>query len=59
MYTPLDFKTATDKEIIDTIHRKKIHLEKVSKELKAYFVGLDSIIDKIIESLTAWYVCQE
>lgn len=34
-------------------------LEEVKKELKIQFVGLDDIIDKIIKSITPWYVTQD
>ena len=34
-------------------------LEEVKKELKNQFVGLDDIIDKIIKSITPWYVTQD
>ena len=35
------------------------HLEKVRKELKSCFVGLDDIIDDLIKSISPWYITPE
>ena len=39
------------------IRRKKLDVAK--KNLKAYFIGLDEIIDKLFNNLEAWYVLPE
>ena len=38
---------------------KRKNLETAKENLKKHFVGLDNIIDKIIEKLTAWYLFPE
>jgi cell division protease FtsH len=47
---------ALDKSVIDS---KRVELEKVKKQLKTEFFGLDSIIDKVIDSMSAWYIFPE
>lgn len=41
---------------ISQIRAKKRHLLKIGKELKAQFFGIDHVIDRIIASITPWYV---
>ena len=41
------------------IKRKRAELEKVARKLKRDFVGLDSIIDKIIKNIEMWYIFPE
>lgn len=40
-----------------TIRRQK--LENAKKNLKAYFIGLDEIIDKLFNNMEAWYLLPE
>lgn len=44
--------------MIDTakINEKKQDLEKAKKNLKSYFVGLDEVIDRLIELIEVWYL---
>jgi hypothetical protein len=42
-----------DKSIIDT---KRADLDRVKDQLKTEFFGLDTIIDRVMERLTAWYI---
>jgi len=44
---------------INKIKTRREKLNIVKKELKGYFVGLDDIIDKIINNLEVWYVMPE
>ena len=46
-------------ELIQRITFRREKLKQVSKNLKAYFVGLDDIIDKIISNIEVWYVMPE
>ncbi len=46
-------------ELIKKINRRKIKLSKISEKLKSKFVGIDSIIDSIIENINVWYVIPE
>lgn len=46
-------------ELIKKINRRKIKLAKISKKLKNKFVGIDSIIDSIIENINIWYIIPE
>lgn len=41
------------------IRKRKIELKRVSNALKAKFVGIDRIIDQIIDNITVWYVTPE
>jgi hypothetical protein len=43
-------------KLIDQIKEKQKNLLKAKKELKKYFVGIDSIIDRIIKDIETWYV---
>lgn len=45
--------------LLERIAMKREKLSKVSLELKSHFVGLDSVIDKIITSIEAWYCMPE
>jgi len=42
-----------------TIRKRKKELKRVSKTLKKKFIGIDIIIDQIIENITVWYVTPE
>jgi hypothetical protein len=52
----LKAKPNFDKSTIDS---KKEILEKVAKQLKSEFFGLDKIIDRVISSIQAWYIFPE
>lgn len=41
------------------INKKRKVLNKVKAQLKTEFFGLDNIIDKVVDSLTAWYIFPE
>ena len=47
---------ALDKSVIDA---KRAVLEQVKTQLKQEFFGLDTIIDKVIDSMSAWYIFPE
>lgn len=44
-----------DRTLVDRIELQQEKLKKVSEELKAHFVGLDEVIDRIISNIEAWY----
>ena len=44
---------------IDKIKTRREKLNTIKKELKDYFIGLDEIIDKIIDNIEVWYVMPE
>jgi cell division protease FtsH len=46
-------------ELIKHIDEKEKNLEFAKRELKEYFVGLDSIIDRVIENVKIWYIMPE
>ncbi len=41
------------------IKKKQQHLEFVKQELKTYFVGIDNIIDSLIDYIQIWYLMPE
>lgn len=43
-------------EIIEQATVKRDNLKKLSQHLKEHFVGIDEVIDKIIEAIEVWYV---
>jgi len=45
--------------LLERIQQRRDKLSEVSQSLKAHFVGLDDIIDKIIENIEVWYVLPE
>jgi hypothetical protein len=45
-------KTTSRREIL----KKYRHLENVKEKLKAEFVGIDKVIDSIVESISSWYL---
>jgi len=47
------------KKLADRIKERKATLDKAAIELKAHFVGLDDIIDKIIKNIETWYCLPE
>jgi cell division protease FtsH len=44
---------------LDLIHAKQRKLEEVKTTLKGEFFGLDTIIDRAVDSVSAWYVFPE
>jgi len=42
-------------ELLKNIQEKEKKLKEVATNLKLHFVGLDSIIDKVIENIKTWY----
>jgi Peptidase family M41/ATPase family associated with various cellular activities (AAA) len=42
-----------------TINTRKKHLEKAKKELKQYFIGIDGIIDDLMNYIQVWYLMPE
>jgi len=55
----IDLSKADHKQIVDRIKERRKALKRVSCELKKHFVGLDSIIDRIIKNIEVWYVMPE
>jgi cell division protease FtsH len=49
----------SNKEILERITTRKQKLEDVKKALKEKFVGIDAIIDKVINSISLWYIVPE
>lgn len=47
------------KELITRINARRANLEKASKNLKKKFVGIDKIIDSVIEHINVWYIMPE
>jgi len=47
------------REVLKHIKTKRAELANAAKELKAHFVGLDAIIDKILRNLEVWYIMPE
>lgn len=45
--------------MIDEIECKQKRLKRASSELKQHFVGIDSIIDRVISGIEAWYCMPE
>jgi hypothetical protein len=45
--------------LIKNIDEKEKRLAVIAAELKKHFVGLDSIIDQIIKSISTWYIMPE
>lgn len=43
-------------DIVDLIKQRRTELERVKKELKSEFFGLDAIIDRVINSVSTWYL---
>lgn len=48
-----------DKKTLEQIRRKEEELLKLSETLKRDFIGLDTIVDQIIESIKVWYIFPE
>ncbi len=46
-------------DLISRIAKRQTKLQSVALDLKGYFVGLDSVIDKIISSIESWYCMPE
>jgi hypothetical protein len=44
---------------IALINKRKKVLEKTKKELKAYFIGIDGIIDDLMDYIQVWYLMPE
>lgn len=47
------------KELIERINTRRANLERASKNLKKKFVGIDKIIDSVIENINVWYILPE
>jgi len=47
------------KELIARINARRAVLERASKNLKKKFVGLDRIIDSVIDNINVWYIMPE
>lgn len=47
------------KEIIERATSRRNRLKDLALQLKKHFVGIDDVIDKIIESMEVWYVMPE
>ena len=52
-------KEVNYKELINRIHTRRAILDKASKNLKKKFVGIDKIIDSVIENINVWYIMPE
>lgn len=48
-----------DKNFINRIEERRIKLENARQKLKEKFIGIDDVIDRIIESITLWYLAPE
>ena len=48
-----------DTELLARIKNRQLKLKKASKALKAHFIGLDDVIDKIIANIEAWFCTPE
>lgn len=46
-------------EIIDHIKKKQNELDIIASKLKQDFIGLNNIIDQIIENIKVWYIFPE
>lgn len=55
----MDGTTTTSLSLVDRIAQRQERLYKASAELKAHFVGIDNVIDKIISAIEAWYCMPE
>ncbi len=47
------------KELITRINERRANLAKAAKNLKKKFVGIDKIIDSVIENINVWYIMPE
>lgn len=52
-------KKSERKQLIERINERRDNLQRISKNLKTKFVGIDKIIDSIIENINVWYVLPE
>lgn len=48
-----------NKEYFDQINSKRLKLEEVKLALKEKFIGIDNVIDKIIDNIKLWYLAPE
>jgi len=55
----MDSTKFSHSQVIKRIQERQAKLKFASKELKKHFVGLDSIIDKIIRDIETWFVMPE
>ena len=55
----MDSTKLSHSQVIKKIRERQAKLKFASKELKKHFVGLDSIIDKIIRDIETWFVMPE
>ena len=49
----------TTEDFIKRITERKEKLENAKKELKKKFIGIDGVIDKIIDNISLWYITPE
>lgn len=49
----------TRQELLARIEQRRAKLHQVAEELKKHFVGLDTIIDKIMGNIEVWYIFPE
>ena len=49
----------TRKNLMERIKKRRAALGEVSSKLKEHFVGLDTIIDKILHNMESWYILPE
>lgn len=47
------------KEFLNQISERREKLEYVKKELKKKFIGIDGVVDKIIDNIALWYLTPE
>jgi cell division protease FtsH len=55
----MDTSKKTSEEMIEYIKQRRSELESISAKLKGDFVGLDEVIDQIIDSIKVWYIFPE
>lgn len=48
-----------NKEFLNKISERRVKLENVKTELKKKFIGIDGVIDKIIDNIALWYLTPE
>ena len=53
------FITKTRKELLSHISQKEVELKEVADKLKKDFVGLDEVINKLINNIKIWYIFPE
>jgi hypothetical protein len=56
LYSNKSSTPLTNKELLEMIDQKTKELDAVKNKLKNDFVGIDSIIDQVIENIKIWYI---